>query len=396
MEAATTIKRLTALSEEFASERRARQHRRELVEEDFERIRNAGFLLSVVPTEMGGTWENPARSARPVCEMLRSLARGDSSVALACAMHPAVIGFWLATPEAASPYRDAWKAQRDMVFRSSADGAWWGTLISEPGTGGDHSKTRAIARPDESDSRRYVLSGIKQLGSGSGITSYMLTIARPDGEEAPDLFFLKVANTSWDGSTGMKIIAPWDGHGMIASQSHGFRFEDFPAERFAFPATAAEAGSTWARPQPLARSYFTSVFIGILDAALQTARESLAKRPRLTPFEEVEWTRAEQEGWLATQAYEGILREIESGRDANRVAVQGKLATAELAESVMTRLCRIFGGATFARSSPFGHWAQDVRTLGFLRPPWSLSYDILLEGSLEGDGTSRGLGGQTT
>jgi hypothetical protein len=62
----------------------------------------------------------------------------------------------------------------------------------------------------------------------------------------------------------------------------------------------------------------------------------------------------------------------------------------------MTRLCRIFGGATFARSSPFGHWAQDVRTLGFLRPPWSLSYDILLEGSLEGDGTSRGLGGQTT
>jgi len=33
--------------------------------------------------------------------------------------------------------------------------------------------------------------------------------------------------------------------------------------------------------------------------------------------------------------------------------------------------------AHFSRSSPLGRWAQDVRALGFLRPPWGLAYDQL-------------------
>lgn len=30
---------------------------------------------------------------------------------------------------------------------------------------------------------------------------------------------------------------------------------------------------------------------------------------------------------------------------------------------------------TFSRSSPFASWFEDVRALGFLRPPWGLAYD---------------------
>jgi len=33
--------------------------------------------------------------------------------------------------------------------------------------------------------------------------------------------------------------------------------------------------------------------------------------------------------------------------------------------------------AHFSRSSPLGRWAQDVRALVFLRPPWGLAYDQL-------------------
>jgi hypothetical protein len=39
------------------------------------------------------------------------------------------------------------------------------------------------------------------------------------------------------------------------------------------------------------------------------------------------------------------------------------------------------GGGTYARHSPFGFWAEDVRALGFLRPPWSLAYANLFEES---------------
>jgi hypothetical protein len=44
----------------------------------------------------------------------------------------------------------------------------------------------------------------------------------------------------------------------------------------------------------------------------------------------------------------------------------------------MTRICRVLGGGTFARQSPFGHWFEDVRAPGFLRPPWGLAYDQLV------------------
>jgi hypothetical protein len=40
---------------------------------------------------------------------------------------------------------------------------------------------------------------MKQFGSGSGITSYMLTSALPAGESEPDLFFLDVRLVPWDG-----------------------------------------------------------------------------------------------------------------------------------------------------------------------------------------------------
>ena len=43
----------------------------------------------------------------------------------------------------------------------------------------------------------------------------------------------------------------------------------------------------------------------------------------------------------------------------------------------------MIGGGTFARRSPFGHWFEDVRALGFLRPPWALATDGLIADSWE-------------
>jgi hypothetical protein len=82
------------------------------------------------------------------------------------------------------------------------------------------------------------------------------------------------------------------------------------------------------------------------------------------------------EGWLIEQAYDGMLRAVEEGNEGRRRAAQAKTAIAELSESV-----RVIGGGTFSRSSPFGYWYEDVRALGFLRPPWGLVYDNLFEWS---------------
>jgi hypothetical protein len=62
--------------------------------------------------------------------------------------------------------------------------------------------------------------------------------------------------------------------------------------------------------------------------------------------------------------------------------IRGKTAVAELAEEILLRLTRVLGGGTFSQRSPFAHWFEDVRALGFLRPPWGLGFDSLFATSL--------------
>jgi alkylation response protein AidB-like acyl-CoA dehydrogenase len=379
MDVRTILDHVREVSARFAAERRERQQRRELVAADFAQLRQSGFPLAGVPVDHGGIWESVRQSTRPLCELLRTLARGDSSVALVCAMHPTVLVFWMATPQVPSPFQVAWQAQRRRIFQTVHEGAWWGTISSEPGSGGDLAKTQAIARPGPANGV-YRLTGQKSFGSGSGVTSYMITTALPEGESAPDVFVLDMRQVAWDGTAGVTLTAPWEGHGMAATQSHALRFEDFPATRIAWPRQLPHLQEAAGGHN---QCLFTAVIVGIVETALEAARAQVARRrDTLRAYERVEWTRAEQEGWLIQQAYEGMLRAVEEDRDGRRHVIQGKMAIAELAEAATGRLCRVLGGGTFSRSSPFGYWYEDVRALGFLRPPWGLAYDNLYAWSL--------------
>ena len=379
MDTRTILENVREVSARFATERRERQQRRELVAADFAQLREAGFLLTGVPVDQGGIWQSVQQSTRPLCELLRTLAHGDSSVALVCAMHPTVLSFWLTKSQVPEPFQTAWEAQRRHIFQTVCEGAWWGTIASEPGSGGDVTKTQTVARPGPTDGV-FRLTGQKAFGSGSGITSYMLTTAIPEGEAAPDVFFLDMRNVAWDDTAGVTLTAPWDGHGMAATQSHALRFTDFPATRIAWPGHVSDLMESGGGHN---QSLFTAVIVGIVETALEAARLQVARRREtLRAYEQVEWTKAEQDGWLIQQAYEGMLRAVEEGRGGRRNSVQGKMAIAELAESATGRICRVLGGGTFSRSSPFGHWDEDVRALGFLRPPWGLAYDNLLMASL--------------
>jgi hypothetical protein len=131
---------------------------------------------------------------------------------------------------------------------------------------------------------------------------------------------------------------------------------------------------------PLISNLFTAVILGVLDEATDTAKRQLApKADSMRAYEQIEWSRAELEHWLAVQALEGSLRTVETG-DRTRslyAAIRAKEAVAELAEASLGRMARVIGGGTFSRRSPFASWFEDVRALGFLRPPWGLAYDTL-------------------
>jgi len=378
VDANAVLQDVRAIAERFAADRHERQRRDRLVPEEFDELAAAGFLLLGVPTAHGGLFESVAASARAAGRVLTALARGDASVALVASMHPVVLAFWHASPDAPAEHRDAWAQQREYVSQMASEGRWFGTITSEPGSGGDVARTVAAAEPGPDGTWR--LTGKKHFGSGSGVTSFMLTSGRPPGED-PDWFLLDVRDVPWDGTHGMTLLAPWDGHGMTATQSHGMAFEGFPATRFAWPgrwrALSDAAG-------PFVVTMFTAVILGVVEVAMDTARAQLQGR-ELRPFEQVEWANAEQDAWLMRQAYEGMLRAVETQPRPLPTVLLGKTASARLAEDCLQRLTRILGGGTFARHSPFGFWFEDVRALGYLRPPWGLAYDGLIGALAGGD-----------
>ncbi|MCO6455212.1 MAG: hypothetical protein J5I93_07920 [Pirellulaceae bacterium] len=363
--------RVQAISMQFRRDRATRQGRQTLAEDDFQHLAQAGLSLLAVPASQGGLWTGVQNTVRPLAELLRTLARGDSSVALVCAMHPAVLSYWLTAPEPASDGA-AWDAQCREIYESVHAGCWWGTITSEPGSGGDVHRTRAIAAAAETP-LRYHLSGNKHFGSGSGIMSFMVTTAIAEGEQQADWFYLDVRGVPWDGSRGMRLLAPWDGHGMTATQSHAFAFERFPATRIARPGLLPE---TAARTGGFIGALFISVVVGIVDEAMDYAGARMPGDPG-GAYQRVEWTQARTEHWLIQQAFEGVLRAVESQADSRQQVLLGKTAIAELSERLLTRLCRLSGGSSFSRRSPLGHWFEDVRALGFLRPPWALAFQTL-------------------
>lgn len=378
------VRRLVGkVADGFAAERAERQQRTALAQADFDALREAGLQLTGLPVERGGLWSTLGASARPICEIYRTLAHGDPSVALVASMHPAVLAFWLATPSVPDDppgVAAAWAAQRATVFDTVEGGAWWGTITSEPGSGGDVRRSKAVAVRDGDG---WLVSGAKHFGSGTGISSFMLTTAVAEGDELADWFYVPMAGRPLDGTAGVTLAAPWDGHGMAATQSHALTFDRCPAVRCAWP---GHLDDLIAGAAPFFGALFTAVVLGVVETAVATARAQLEGKggaAALRPYEQVEWAHAELEAWTAEQAYEGALRTIESSPSAARVAsIRAKTVVAQLAESCLLRVTRVLGGGTFSRRSPFGHWFEDVRALGFLRPPWGLAYDGLIADSL--------------
>ncbi len=361
-----------------------RQARRHLEQADFDVLRDAGLLTLPVPVEQGGCWEGAATSARTMCGIYRHLAGADPSVALVSCMHPAVIGYWLMTPGSG---RAAWEAQRGAVFAGALAGEQWATITSEPGSGGDIARTKATATPTGDGSflpgQGYGISGMKHFGSGSGIADRMVTTAIPDGEDLPALFVLDVVDRPWDGTAGLELIAEWDGVAMKATQSHGMRLDGAPAVRAAWDGPIEDLTGP---AIPLVALLFTSVVLGVLDAAVAEARPRVADRAEaLRAYEQVEWTRAESDHWLAVQAWDGAMRSLEGASlpVAIHAALRAKETIADLAEDTLRRLTRVLGGGTLSSRAPFAHWFEDVRALGFLRPPWGLAYDALFATSLQ-------------
>src|SRR6266436_8587386 len=146
-----------------------------------------------------------------------------------------------------------------MRGRGSA-GRFSGTSARGPGGGPSPrnptpraTSPRPGPRPDGGrPTARTCLPGRRVSGAGR-VTSYMVTVAVPEGETAPDMFVLDMRDVPWDGSAGVTLTAAWEGHGMPATQSHAMAFNEFPVTRMAWPGQfPAHRGSPgWVHPESI-------------------------------------------------------------------------------------------------------------------------------------------------
>ena len=175
---------------------------------------------------MGGLWEAPAASVRTLCEIYRALASGDPSVALVSSMHPRSSRSGWPAP---TRHSRRGRSSDEPSSRAPWRGEQWGTITSEPGSGGDIGRTRAVATPIDATrslpGAPYAVTGDKHFGSGSGITDRMMTTALPEGEDEPDDLRARRPRPAVGRHRRAQLIAEWDGMGMAATQSHAMRLE---------------------------------------------------------------------------------------------------------------------------------------------------------------------------
>ncbi len=372
-DAAHVLAAIDAVAGSWAEERSDRLQRRHLDRADFDALAETGYLRLIVPEEHGGLWRSLNETGPIIVDAIHRLAGGDPSVALVASMHAGVLGFWTAAPAAPEPSREAWAAQRAEVFGTAIDGHFWGTVTSEPGSGGDILATRATATAVD-DGATFALHGEKHFGSGSQIVSYMVTTAKPDGG-GPMAFYLDLRDQPWDGTAGVRIVREWDGMGMKATQSHAVLLDGVIGFPWAWQGSLIESAPVTGT---LSLAMYCSVIAAVCDAAMAEAERRLAGRS-LRPYEDVSSTQAQIDHWMLTQAMRGLAATLstEQAPVTLLAATKAKLGMAALAESLMSQICRAVGGGAFSASSPFASWYEDVRALGYLRPPWALAFDQL-------------------
>ena len=105
----------------------------------------------------------------------------------------------------------------------------------------------------------------------------MITQAVPEGESAPDVFYMDMRGVPWDGSAGVSLARAWDGHGMTATQSHAMNFNDMPATRVAWPDNNERQRARALAGRP-AGHLFTSVIVGVVEEAVEMARQQVQRK----------------------------------------------------------------------------------------------------------------------
>ena len=366
------------LAEEFRGRTADYDRTGEFPKENYDRMREAGYLRAIVPVELGGLGATLPEMALAQQE----LARGCASTALAVNMHQFQVG------AAADGFRKS-GANEAPLRRVANEGIILGSAGAEAIVAGEWTTpTTAEHRGDT-----YVLSGRKFFVSqASGMNVVRVNAL---DTETGELIVVAVP-TNLD---GVRIDPTWDTTGMRATASH-----ELVLENVTVPETAI--GARLAGKEPLRTPQYaaimrwfypmmSSVYLGVAAEArelalrsLQKARNSNYRDASLTDamigeMEIAFVTAASARDSLTPQLVEATETAdiVRLGLTLKQIAVDNAIATVEKAVAIA-------GGGAYFRKSPLERLARDVQAGRFHPPAAPVSQQII--GSRVREGVASG------
>jgi alkylation response protein AidB-like acyl-CoA dehydrogenase len=345
------------LADTFAE--RAAEHDRDSTFpfQNYEDMREAGYLGLTVPEELGGR----GASLYELILCQERLAMGDGSTALAVNMHVSPIG------QLASLWRATGDERLAEVLRRAAAGTLiYASMSAEPGDPILLTSNTVATRVEGG----FRVTGKKIFGTESAVCTEFSTRARYDDPEGgPQVIFFRLPRDV----DGMTVKETWDTMGMRGTVSNDFTLENvFVPDEAVFHAypeghfDAVMVKTVWGWAMPT----FGAVYLGIGAGAMAFAREQALARGR-EGDPQVQHLFAEMEVLLET-ARAVLYRhaaEMASGALYADLPVQEGLARAVLAKYVTTnnavaivdRALHVVGGAGYYRRFPLERMYRDVR-----------------------------------
>ena len=345
------------LADTFAE--RAAEHDRDntFPVENYDDLREAGYLKLTVPEELGG---GGATLPELVLAQER-LAMGDGSTALAVNMHVSPIGQW------ASVWRETRDDRLEGLLRGVADGeVIWASLTAEPGVANNLMDANTVAEKVDGG---YRVNGRKIFCTNSTVATHFSFSARyEDPETGPRLMLFRAAKDT----QGFEFVQTWDTLGMRATQSNDLAIEDgfVPDEALVhslpvnhFDARILKTVFAWAMPT------FGCVYLGIAAGAMEVAKEMVLKRGRGDDAF-VQASFAQMEVLLETaravlwrhceEVVSGTLFELGVQEGLARAGL-AKVVPANNAVEIMRHVVDVTGGAAYMRKLPLERMWRDVQ-----------------------------------
>jgi alkylation response protein AidB-like acyl-CoA dehydrogenase len=325
--------------------------------ENYEDLRESGYLTLTVPKELGGH----GATLRELVLAQERLAAGCGSTALAVNMHVSPVGQW------ASIWRDTRDERLEELLRGVAAGeVVWASLTAEPGV--PNHLTDASTQAERVDGG-FRVNGRKIFCTNSTVATHFSFTARyDDPKSGPRIGIFRTAKEA----PGFSFVQTWDTLGMRATQSNDLVIEGafVPEEALIhsapvhhFDGRILKTVFSWAMPT------FGSVYLGISAGAMEWAKSIVVQRTtQMDSLVQASFAQMELLLEAARAVIDRHCRETMSGA-LFQLTVQEGLARAGLAKviptnnavEIMRHIVDVVGGAAYVRKQPFERMWRDVQ-----------------------------------